>query len=97
MSKRKKTRQQKIITDLRRKLILDTRYPQSPLVFAKPKEIKNNYQDALPTSTALLQNYPYIKRDLLKTAFLTGSIVVLELLLSFLLKTHLIKLPMGNF
>lgn len=97
MSKHKKTRQQKIIADLRRQLILGGGYPQSPLVFAKPKEVKNNYLEVLPTSTTSLQNYPYIKRDLLKTVLLTGSIVVVELLLSFLLKTHLIKLPMGNF
>ena len=105
MSKRKKTREQKIISDLRRKITLsrqpnqiktstqdvNSETPQKAFTFSIPSIMpqKNNVQ----SSTI----YPYLFSDLRKTTALTGLILCVELLLFFLMKNHLLTLfSLGN-
>ncbi|MBI2074327.1 MAG: hypothetical protein HYT83_00645 [Candidatus Levybacteria bacterium] len=110
MSKRKKTRQQKIIADLRRKL-QSTSHPSST---SQAIDNKSIVQNTLPNqekqtntnkfiSTYITNKvvsagvYSYLPYDLQKTFFLTTSIVAVELLLFFLLRNHVIVLPNLNF
>lgn len=79
MSKRKKTRQQKIITELRRKL--DSSNPSVSHSYSftssKPKEkIITSYSKPYQTTKI------YFSSDLLKTLVLTGAIVITELVFS---------------
>lgn len=92
MSKHKKTKQQKIITELRRKLNTQKRISYSEISEVEPKKKKSNtYQvtinkpitsDNLKQGIFIEQN-PYLRHDLLKTACLTGSIITAEIILFF--------------
>lgn len=97
MSKHKKTRQQKIIADLRRKI-------QQTQILHHPDS--SNFQKTVSFVPLVTQHtvprviektYPYLSHDLLKTTVATSSIVFLELFLFFLLKKHIIVLPMLHF
>ena len=95
MAKRK-TRQQKIIADLRRQLI-KTSVPikvestmekkESPMPIATPREHIQVSQQRLTYTN------PYLAKDLRKTAFLTSCIVVAQLFLFILLRQHILLLP----
>lgn len=89
MPKKKKTLKQKKLSDLRRE--------QEPVVSPLSVSEKNTFQksEAIPAQpmkthqTAVQQtiptsNYNYLSSDLLKTAIVTGVIIVLELLLHYL-------------
>ncbi|MBI4089599.1 MAG: hypothetical protein HY424_02730 [Candidatus Levybacteria bacterium] len=80
--KHKKTRKQKIIADSRHQ------------VYAW----ENKTSLPTPTINTVIVNknsdvYSYILHDVLKTGLLTFSIIIGELILFFLLKNHIIKLP----
>jgi hypothetical protein len=95
MSKHK-TRQQKIITQLQRKL--ETQ--QSSAVSYKPDHITYAYKASLPTSTSSIQSstaISYIKHDLIKTSLVTSFIIAAQLLLYISLKTHMITLPIIGY
>lgn len=99
MGKKRKTRQEKIIADLKRKLILETNQV-SVFPNKKPQEILSTREsidrtptyafDAISVKTtsvsqkAISQNF--FLSDILKTAIVTSSIVFAELVLFFLLK-----------
>lgn len=113
MSKHKKTRQEKIIADLRRKLAYQNSTQKSkPLEkLQEKKSVAENklmtphfqYQTKPPEinigsqKTTNSNKYPYLKHDLLKTGILTGSFLIAEFLLFFILKNHFINLPMLNY
>lgn len=90
MAKKKKTRQQKIIADLRRQVTLSK--PQESKPETKPKNFSN---PALITYAPKIRavTYPYLKKDLQKTAILTSSVIALQMILYFLLKSHILVLP----
>ena len=102
MAKKKKTRQQKIIADLRRQVYASQ--PESnPLIVEKKTEKKeesvsfNLKESFLPekkqsSSTSTLVNTSYLINDLRKTTILTLSIVALQLVLLFILRSHIFVL-----
>lgn len=113
MSKHKKTRQEKIIADLRRKIAYQNP-TQKTKSLEKPQENKSISENKPITTHFLYQTklsgtniksqkitnsnkYPYLKHDLLKTGFLTTSFLIIELLLFFVLKNHFVKLPMLSY
>lgn len=113
MSKHKKTRQEKIITELRRKIAYQNP-TQKTKSLEKPKETKSvsenkiitphfqyrtiDQESAQKSQTITSSNkYPYLKHDLLKTGLLTTSFLIAELLLFFVLKNHFIQLPMLSY
>ena len=83
MSKRRKTREEKIIAELRHKLELQQSSPKIQASEAEIKKVKEkeivinkpafNINTALPIKqTAVLNyDYSYVRRDLLKTILLT--------------------------
>ncbi|RJQ36103.1 hypothetical protein C4559_05875 [Candidatus Microgenomates bacterium] len=105
MSKRK-TKQQKIIAKLRKELLftnqktLDHQKETQKSPTQKQEEPKNNQQrltyNFLPVSQKNIpqQNYSFLKHDLLKTILVTGSIIAIELLLFFLIQSHLLPISL---
>lgn len=108
MSKHKKTRQEKIISDLRHKLQIQNQITSSPETPTLKYEFKRNsgigvksntikFNNQQKTNLTEVKTYPYLIHDLLKTGILTLSIVILECLLLFSLKSHMLNLPGLNF
>lgn len=90
MAKHKKTRQQKIVAELRRKLqIQNQTYAFSPS--QTPEQPKKKHAYVLRT-TPNVTAYPYIKHDLLKTFILTGTVIIFELILFFLTKYNILRI-----
>ncbi|MDP2649819.1 MAG: hypothetical protein Q8P10_03160 [bacterium] len=101
MSKHK-TKQQKIISNLRRQLQLKNSATQSePLqkvnhidtqVVQKNENLNKafSYSPNKSFAKTTTVSYNYLPHDLLKTAILTGSILTLELILFFLSKNHIL-------
>jgi predicted secreted protein len=87
MSKHKKTRKEKVIADYRNQVyILKNSIPLS--------------NSATTTTIAIKENADFtadILRDVLKTTILTCAIVVLQLVLFFLLKRHILNLPIVKY
>lgn len=87
MSKDKKTRQQKIIADLRRRLAepaTQREYsPQDSLPTSAFKYRLENHQPTDSFVSSSVNTYSYLVHDLLKTVYVTCGIVTLELLLFY--------------
>ncbi|HSW47860.1 MAG TPA: hypothetical protein VLG67_02155 [Candidatus Saccharimonadales bacterium] len=92
MAKKVKTRKQKILADLRRVSVSSTEKKVDTTVYSLPKintatnsipsiKIKTSTQTTVATSS-----YNYLSKDLLKTIFLTGAIVIVELVIRFTVK-----------
>ena len=94
----RKTRQQKIIADLHRKLQLQKQPVAETHTFTKPTV---NKATLLPLQNvhifAMDSSFQYVAHDLLKTLFLTIGIIAIELILLFTLKNHIIVLPIVRF
>jgi len=99
MAKRK-TRQQKIIADLRRQ-INASQIKSAPLEKKVEKHEEPLYPSlSLPTlnlsekkqSIGTFTNTSYLIKDLRKTAVLTTSIIAVQLILLLILKNHIINL-----
>ena len=104
MAKKKKTRQQKIIADLRRQIYASQ--PESNLLVEKIEKkvekqdqssgfsIKESYltENKKTFSTSGLVNTSYLINDLRKTALLTLSIIAVQLVLLFILRSHIFVL-----
>jgi hypothetical protein len=100
MAKKKKTRQQKIIADLRRQ-INASQEKSAPV----EKKIERHEKPVSPSLTlpvvnlnerkqtsSTFTNISYLIKDLRKTAILTTSIVACQLILLFILKNHVVTL-----
>ena len=93
---KKKTRQEKKISDLHRQLALSHATPKEKTSSdaTTRKQIYTLPQQAtFYKSTPQPHEYAYVTHDVLKTAFLTSIIVASQLILYFLLHMHVIKLP----
>jgi hypothetical protein len=100
MAKKKKTRQQKIIADLRRQIDASER-KSAPVEKKKEKREqpitpslnlpKVNISQAKQT-TDTFTNTSYLVKDLRKTAILSTSIIAFQIVLLFILKNHVITL-----
>lgn len=105
MSKAKKTRQQKIIADLRRK-IHTTQPPASSSAIknAMSSKRQENYAYSFATLPVKEKAAPIsivstdmITRDLTKTMLITSVILVSQCILFFLLKYKIVSLPMFGY
>jgi hypothetical protein len=102
MAKKKKTRQQKIIADLRRQLLKEDLSSQksqkvkfnTPQVNI-PQEIPQKKE--FPIETAVKKengaSYNYLIHDLRKTAMLTASVIALQIILFLVLTNKILVLP----
>ncbi len=100
MSKGKKTRQQKIIADLHRKLQLQNQATPETYTFTNQTVNKKTLFPSQNFHTFAASNtfaYQYLAHDLLKTLFLTTGIIVIELLLFGILTKHILVLPIVHF
>ena len=92
MAKRKKTRQEKIVAD--------TRHQQFSLEpqYSVNKAIDNQTFTPMEKKETLSSvPYAFVYKDLTKTSIIVSLILILQLVLSFLLKSHLIKLFIINY
>lgn len=91
MAKKKKTKEQKIIAEIRRRQQLSA---QKVYTLAADKSILSNEKQVAerinktPTqfTTATINHYNYLVHDLKKTIFLTAGIIILQLFLYFIVK-----------
>lgn len=93
MAKRRKTREQKKLADLRHNFT-------HTLVQNTYSEAKINLQTKINSKTLpkikhaiSLNEYPYLIKDLSKTGALTTLILGFQIILFFLLKNHTLKIP----
>lgn len=99
MAKKKKTRQQKIIADLRKQLLKDDLSSQKiqtqNLDDSFEKKLVNNDTITLNPTKQNNQtiNFSYLIHDLKKTAMLTLSVIILQIALYILLTNRLLILP----
>ena len=87
MSKHRKTLIEKKLADQNREMAYAS-YTFSPVS-----------QSKLTISTpqiGTIYTHEYLKQDLLKTVILTAFLIIIQLLMLFMLKTHILKLPMAN-
>lgn len=83
MAKKRKTKVQKKLADSRHTF----QHQASQLVYEiKPSIVKNQ---ASQSTIA----YPYLINDLRRTALLSSTIIFFQVILFFILKNHLIKIP----
>lgn len=97
--KQKKTRQQKVIADLRRKLQTASN-AATPLQTMPEKKIMPpivRQQNSTLENTSAVDVNQYLINDLSKTVFLTGLIVLAEFFLFVLLKNQIFVLPKISF
>lgn len=83
MAKKKKTRQQKILSDKRREVLTTTLYsftPESP-----KQQLKQVVSPVKHTTTIASSSYQYLAGDLRKTAAFTGIVVLIELIANYFL------------
>ena|SRR3989339_653465 len=102
MNKHKKTREQKIISDLRRRLSLQAETVKKTIPeeeIKRTKELNYNYNASqMPVKpSTVIYTHEYLRKDLSKTAFLTFSIIAFELLLFLLFKNQILRLPFIGF
>jgi hypothetical protein len=93
MAKKRKTREQKKLADLRHnfthtlvKNTISEANVKLPNKTDKPSETKI----ILKTAS---NEYPYLMKDLSKTAMLTAAMLTLQFLLFFLIKNHVVNIP----
>lgn len=95
MPKKKRTRKEKLQSDMRRQTpratvpqpqeTIATTYSVSEMLTPSPKV--TSPESIMKQQTIITSDYAYLNRDLLKTTLLTGTIVALELFIYFFTKT----------
>ena len=93
-AKKRKTRKDKILSDLHRK----TSYKVDVTSFASPvtksaPEIKPASRTVSKSSKSNIDKYPHLIKDISRTGIVTASIIAFQILLFVILKFHVIKLP----
>lgn len=86
MPKRKKTRKEKIVADVRRETNPVPVYTVPAIVLTKKSSVPQHTTHTAKPVTIATTDYHYLSKDLLKTGIFTGVIVALELVLHFFLK-----------
>jgi hypothetical protein len=94
MAKKRKTKEQKRLADLRHNF-------KHAYTFVNPsstqpkQDIAKKYENT--TTTVLTNAYPYLKKDLSKTALLMFAILTFQLVLFTILKNHIFVIPGLNY
>jgi hypothetical protein len=86
MAKKRKTRDQKKLADLRHNFKHAYTFVESRSAQEKP-QIAEKFENL--TATVSVNAYPYLKKDLSKTALLTLGILIFQLVLFTILKNHI--------
>ena len=92
MAKKKKTRHQKMLADLRHKISLsEISQPTPAYTIAAP--VTAVQKTVIKPSTAFANTNPYLLQDIRKTGLLTLSLLAAQFLLFILLQYHVVKIP----
>ncbi len=94
MNKKRKTRREKVLADLHRRLNatkLNSYTAREELKETKTETTTLEPQLAEPKIT--VSNYPYLIKDITKTAWVTALIIAFQIFLLLMLKIHVITLP----
>ncbi|OGH11653.1 MAG: hypothetical protein A3B38_02965 [Candidatus Levybacteria bacterium RIFCSPLOWO2_01_FULL_36_13] len=83
MAKKRKTKFQKKLADNRHTF----HHQASPLIY----EVKPSMPQTQPKKNLI--THSYLMKDLSKTALLSSAIIAFQVILFFILKNHLIKIP----
>jgi len=92
MAKKRKTREQKILADLRHNFKHNF-ISQAPLAGKIQAQIIPSIVIPRAQKTVALNAYPYLIKDLTKTAMLTLGIFAFQIILLALLKNHVLLIP----
>lgn len=102
MGKKRKTYKEKLISDLRRKQnryegAMTSSFQVSASVETVPQNpnqelIQNQIGERQPTRLAIAQ-YPYLLKDITKTAILTASIIAIQILIFIILRNRILVFP----
>ncbi len=90
-AKKRKTRKDKILSDLHRK----TSYRVDVTPFASPV-VKSTPEAKIiipRVQKSNIDKYPYLIKDISRTGMVTASIIAFQILLFIILKFHVLKLP----
>lgn len=90
MAKKRKTREQKKLADLRHAFTHAKTFAATATYEVKQK-LPNKIE--AKTATASLNKYPYLKKDLSKTALITLIVLLFQVGLFFSLKAHIFEIP----
>lgn len=87
MAKKRKTRSQKISSDLRQKDLSSKASPEHSLPLTSAPTTSNDLPIPSTNSRhAVSSEYKFVSHDLIKTSSITGAIIIAELVLFFLVK-----------
>jgi hypothetical protein len=92
MAKKRKTREQKILAQQRHNFS-HTFTSQVPLTVKIQTQITPSVLTQKPQKTVALNAYPYLTKDLTKTALLTLGIFIFQIILFTLLRNHALVIP----
>lgn len=92
---KRKTREQKKIAQLRHKLSSQTHLAVVPETETEKTQKKQFYKlpEHAKRTSETTSSYIFLQKDLSKTFFLSLAILIFQFLLLFLLKTHVMRLP----
>jgi hypothetical protein len=93
MAKKRKTREQKKLADLRH-TFTHVYVGQIPSAVKNQIELKDKISQAYKPKQPILTNqYPYLVKDLSKTGVLTLAILAFQIILFTLIKNHAFSIP----
>lgn len=101
MSKRRKTRQEKIVADLRR-----NQFAQENAITSAPTVQHHSSSFSLPSSYMIpkqrtlpgaYDTYKYVYMDLRNTAIVTCTLLIIQCILYYVLQKHLVVLPFVTY
>ena len=97
MAKKRKTREQKRLADLRHAFthpLVNQPTPFEAKIQLQPKaKIQSIQTIQNPPAIISLTSYPFLVKDLSRTAMLTLTILALQIILFFLLTHHIFTIP----
>jgi hypothetical protein len=92
MAKKRKTREQKILAETRHNFS-HAFTGQVPFTAKIQTQINSSILTQTAPKTTVLNAYPYLIKDLTKTALLTLGIFIFQIILFTLLRNHVIFIP----
>jgi len=92
MAKKRKTREQKKLADLRHTFTHSV-VNQTPPEAKIQLKTENIIKPQIRTQATSINAYPYLAKDLSKTAVLTAAILISQVILFSLLKNHTLMIP----
>jgi hypothetical protein len=92
MANKRKTREQKILAEKRHNFT-HTFSSQTPLAVKVQTQISPTILTKVTPTTVALNEYPYLVKDISKTAILTIGIFAFEIILFTLLKNRVLLIP----